>query len=192
MIGPQVDVGWQETRFWRTVVLCEHATSRIGEHYTDCAVCCWVWRGARNPRGYGRMRYVLGHGEETYAYRVAWFFAHACQNPGHGVEVIHGCGNASCCNPSHLEAAVHARNMGDMAQRGRAAAVARGRHGGARPRKLTWEKVEEIRELAATHRYTQREIGQRFGVSVQMVSGILCGRAWVQASEHEGDSNARM
>ena len=172
-----------EIRFWRRVALCEHATARIGDHYKSCAACCWPWQGACNAHGYGRTKYVLSEHAEAYAHRVAWGFAClAGGNPPRDREVAHACDNPPCCNPSHLWLATHLENMEDRDAKGRAGNV--GRHGGARPRVLTWGKVAELRELAATRRYTCRQLGDQFGVSAQMVSAILCGRSWGRPSSH--------
>jgi len=176
----------QEIRFWRRVSLCEHVASRIGEHYKDCVACCWEWKGAKHAGGSGRTRYLLQDGYESYAHRVAWAFAHHGASPTRDWEVAQTCDNPPCCNPAHLWLATHAQTIANRDMQGRTAPLAKGRqvqHGGARPRKLTWGKVAEMRALAATRRYTCKELGVRFGVSAAMVSTILCGRAWGGASE---------
>lgn len=44
--------------------------------------------------------------------------------------------------------------------------------------KLTWEQVEEIREIYARGGVTQAALGKRFGISQVMVGGIVRGTAW--------------
>jgi hypothetical protein len=59
---------------------------------------CWLWLGARNPRGYG----VAGRGDKTFlAHRLAWEDAHGLLQPG--LTLDHLCFNPSCVNPAHLE-----------------------------------------------------------------------------------------
>lgn len=181
MIGPAEDVGRQEIRFWRRVGLCAHSLSRIGAHYDDCTTCCWLWQGAVNEHGYGRTRYQFADRDECYAHRVAWRFAHGRLPLPLGMDASHRCDVPRCSNPAHLEVKPHQVNMAEMAVRGRAN---NGQHGGFRPRKLTWGKVEELRSLAMTHRYTCKQLGGQFGVSAQMISDILCGRSWGKPSEH--------
>ena len=167
-------------RFWRKVKLCEHVTVPIGQHYDACATCCWLWVGAVDSHtGYGHTKYALNDREETTVGRVAWGMAHQGMNPPADQEVCHSCDARLCCNPSHLWLGTHAANMADMAHKGRS-----DHRGGLRPRKLTWSLVAEIRELGRMKRLTQREIGQQYGVSAQMISDILCGRSWGWPSEH--------
>ena len=180
MAGLVRDIGSQEVGFWRKVSTCEHVTVRIGEHYQSCDACCWPWRGAANAHGYGRTKYGFEDRAEVYAHRVAYRYAHQRLPIPQGYDVAHACDMPLCCNPSHLSASTHAANMAESAERGRTAKP----HGGARPRKLTWALVAELRELAATRHYTQKELGLRFGVSAQMVSDILCGRSWGYPSAH--------
>lgn len=47
-----------------------------------------------------------------------------------------------------------------------------------RSSKLTQLDVERLRELWATRRYTQRELGAEFGVNQQMVSAIVNRVKW--------------
>lgn len=181
MIGTVLDVGRQEIAFWRKVLRCQHSLSRIGVHYVDCSVCCWPWQGAINEKGRGRTKYRFDDQDEVYASRVAWRFAHSRLPFPHGAEATHSCDMPSCCNPTHIEAKAHRINQSDMRDRGRAD---NGQHGGFRPRKLTWDKIFELRALGATKRYTGRELALKFGISAQMVSDILCGRSWGWPSNH--------
>lgn len=161
-----------EIRFWRKVQLCQHVTVRIGEHYWSCKECCWPWLGCRSELGYGRTRYVLMNGDETYVTRVAWAFAHHGLNPPADKEVAHTCDNPPCGNPSHFWLATHKENMEDCTAKGRRA------HGwGRRPQKLSYAKAARIHTLAAQG-LSQREIARVLEVSQPMVSMVLSGKAW--------------
>ena len=152
----------QHARFWRKVQGCIHGPR--------CAVCCHEWQGGRNRRGYGRTRFVLFGGEETYAHRVAYALTwHRLPGP---LDVCHTCDNPPCCNPFHLWLGTHAENHADSTNKGRA----RGAH---HPKafKLTPTKVRAIRK-AWRQGTKQRAIAQRFDVSQPLVSAILRGTIW--------------
>ena len=166
-------------RFWRHVVLCEHVRVPLGEHFSACAECCWIWSGTADQAGYGRAKYCLNDGEETTTGRIAWGMAHQGMNPPEDKEICHTCNVRLCCNPAHLWLGTHADNMADRAAKGRS-----DRRGGFRPHKLTWSKVADIRELGRLKRMTQAQIGAQYGISAQMVSEILSGRAWGRPSDH--------
>lgn len=172
-----------EVRFWLRVGMCPHVPDRsLPRFYDGCAQCCWLWQGAANQAGYGRTRYTLLDGEEIYAHRVAWAMAHQGMCPPPTLEICHTCDVRRCCNPSHLFVGTHLENIRDRERKARGNMTER--RGGPRPRKLTWGKVAEIRELGRLARFTQAQIGRQYGVSTQMVSNILCGRAWGRPSEH--------
>ncbi len=68
---------------------------------------CWLWRGSRNDRGYGR----IGTWREGgfYTHRVSYELAYG-EIP-EGLTIDHLCRNTSCLNPTHLEAVTIAENL---------------------------------------------------------------------------------
>lgn len=67
---------------------------------------CWVWQGACDPAGYGRISYLGG---SRYVHRVAYqLFVGRIAD---GTELDHLCRNRACCNPKHLEAVTHRVNL---------------------------------------------------------------------------------
>lgn len=66
---------------------------------------CWLWTGATNAQGYGRLwvynRVQLAH---RYAYRI-WV------GPIEGRDIDHTCGRRTCVWPAHLEAIDHQTNI---------------------------------------------------------------------------------
>jgi hypothetical protein len=66
---------------------------------------CWLWKGARNRRGYGRFwdgaRARLAH---------VWSFEQRRGAVPEGLELDHLCMNQSCVRPDHLEPVTHQEN----------------------------------------------------------------------------------
>lgn len=64
---------------------------------------CWVWLGAKTQNGQGIMsRGYNSKAYTIYVHRAMYLLAHGPIPPGY--DVIHTCGNSSCCNPMHLKA----------------------------------------------------------------------------------------
>ena len=127
---------------------------------------CWLWDGTRSrERGFISM-----NGKMISAPRFSYLL-----NVGEipeGLCVCHTCDDPRCVNPSHLWLGTHAENMRDMRLKGRVKNERNGRS------KHTTEKVREIRELWATGQYTQRELGEKFGVSHTNIYAINKGLLW--------------
>jgi hypothetical protein len=129
---------------------------------------CWEWQAAVNRQGYGRFRFGGSH----IGSHVAAFRDHNQQQTG-GLMVLHSCDNPRCCNPAHLSLGDHEENMRQRDERGRNN-VAKGEvH---YKTKLTAEQAREI--LKAKGTATQKEIGNRYGVSHHVVSQIHRGVRW--------------
>jgi len=84
----------QEARFWAKV---------------DKTDTCWLWQGARQATGHGRMRVPGDPTRWIAAHRMAWFLTNGSLPLGvldHAV-----CDNPPCVNPSHLEDTTQQRNI---------------------------------------------------------------------------------
>ena len=128
---------------------------------------CWVWTGAKLPKGYGKINDGAGH--TPAAHRAAWFLTHG-EYPA--LAVLHRCDTPPCCNPAHLFLGTLAENNEDMRQKGR------------KHTKLTATQVQEIRELC-DGRGRERGSGRvaalaiRFKVSKGLIYHVVTRRAWV-------------
>lgn len=83
---------------------------------------CWLWKGAKNDRGYGLFR--LG-GRVRRAHVAAWLLYRAPIPAGLVVDHVaaRGCANLDCVNPAHLEPVTQRENI----LRGRSIAATRAR-----------------------------------------------------------------
>ena len=86
---------------------------------------CWLWTGATDTFGYGRLRYgkifLLTH---RLSYRIH------CGPIPEGMSVLHSCDIPCCVNPDHLRLGTPSDNTSDMMKRNRwrAGNRARGEH----------------------------------------------------------------
>jgi len=138
---------------------------------------CWLWRGAKDPGGYGRVRYC---GKTMLAHRLAFFLANGELGPDECV--CHRCDNPPCCNPAHLFVGSRLDNNRDMVSKGRHAATMRPgyhkigeKHGCA---KLTDRQAKEIAETYAKGGISQRKLADQYGVSQRTVAKIVLGIGW--------------
>jgi hypothetical protein len=60
---------------------------------------CWTWAGAKDSHGYARIR--IG-GKTYFAHQLAYRIANGSEPDN--LQIVRSCGNAACCNPSHLRA----------------------------------------------------------------------------------------
>lgn len=130
---------------------------------------CWLWT-AHLTTGYGRMRLF---GKPTLAHRISYQAAYG-EIPD-GLMVCHHCDNRACVNPTHLFLGTARDNSHDrtLKQRG-------GNHKGERNGRhlLTQVQVAEIRDLCAHKRFTQKQLGELYGVSPKTIAAIASGYNW--------------
>ena len=133
---------------------------------------CWLWTGAKLPKGYGRIKYG---GKDRLVHRLAAYLHSIIPTLEAESLVLHSCDTPLCCNPAHLRAGTQTDNMRDMLERARGNQPKGEANGNA---KLTATQVAEIRERHAAGGIIQRELGLEFGVSRELVSHIVNNRTW--------------
>ena len=117
-------------------------------------------------------------GKTMKAHRVS-FEIHYGPIPN-GMAVLHACDNTSCVNPIHLFLGTQADNVKDMVAKGRARTTPR--YGEDNPMaRLTWEKVRQIRTLAATG-LKQSRIAKKFGASPMAISRVVRNLSWKESA----------
>ncbi len=68
---------------------------------------CWPWLGLSKDRG-GHGMFTM-QGKKVYGHRVVYELVHG--RLSNSLEVMHLCGNSSCCNPKHLKEGTRSENV---------------------------------------------------------------------------------
>jgi hypothetical protein len=139
---------------------------------------CWIWKKFKNNKGYGMSGLK---GKSIRAHRLSYLtFVGEIPN---NLFVLHNCDNPACVNPKHLFLGTQEDNMKDKVNKNR---QAKGEDNGSS--KLVQEEVDEIRTLWSAElaerakgkgiQLTQKELGERFGVSQMTISDIVNNKYW--------------
>lgn len=120
---------------------------------------CWEWVGAKAV-GYGIFYFM---GRNIGAHRLAKLLSLGL-NRLVGF-VCHKCDNRACVNPDHLFEGTVFDNNWDAIKKGRV------RHPG--PRKITADKVREIRAVYASGRHTYKTLAMRFKLPQTSICSAL-------------------
>lgn len=119
---------------------------------------CWKWK--RSSQRYGRFWLA---GDNVLAHRVAFMLWNDLDSlddiPGQSVK--HQCHQTVCCNPRHLQVGSQSSNLIEACIEG------------DRETRFTDDEIREINRLARSPGITQRAIAEEFGVSDEMISGIV-------------------
>lgn len=131
---------------------------------------CIIWPHSTISKGYGKMTV---DGRFTYVHCEA--LRRTVGDAPPDTEACHGptCVRA-CMNPRHLRWDTRSANSLD-----------RHRDGTCTQAKLTIDDVHEIRRLADGRLMLQREIAERYGVSVSLIEYIKARKVWGHLPERE-------
>lgn len=131
---------------------------------------CHNWTGAIMKNGYGLIHV---DGKQTLAHRVAWLLTYG-EIP-EGLFVLHKCDNTMYVNPTHLFLGTQDDNMKDAANKNRTFRPV-GELCGAS--KLTWDKVEEIRNRYNQGNTTTRLLAKEYNISKSEIQLITSNKRW--------------
>jgi hypothetical protein len=160
-----------EDRFWAKVD--RHGPTP--EHRPELGPC-WIWMGARNPNGYGR---ITDARRVWYAHRIAWRLTFG--DLADDIEVCHACdgGPIGCIRPYHLFLGTHAENMADMIAKGRGSDGQRAARGEKhRSSKLTWAIVRAARADYAAGGISIHALAVQHGVTDSPMYQAITGKTW--------------
>ena len=147
----------------------------MSRYKVDSSSGCWVWFGAADKKGYGRISGEIvgyGHVRSMLTHRASWII-HRGPIPSHdsvhGTVVMHICDNPACLNPDHLRLGTQSDNVLDM--------VAKGRRTTYRPQKGIANPKAAIKDQASIDLICStagrtNELAEKFGVTVSTIMRI--------------------
>lgn len=125
---------------------------------------CWIWRGARDRRGYG----TFHHRDNTYkAHRVVYTLLVGEIPPGK--LLLHSCDNPACVNPEHLTPGTHQDNINDMMKKGR-------HRKPQEKRPIKKLSLEEKQAIVLNGDRSNRSLAKEFGVSLLTIRRVKGSR----------------
>jgi hypothetical protein len=140
---------------------------RLMLHTDKLSSACWLWTGAKDKRGYGKIN-IAGRYVQTH--RAAW--AEFNGDPGLRF-VCHHCDIPACLNPEHLFLGTQQDNMSDMTAKDRQS------KGNALPQtKLTEELVRTIRSTKISCRIW----ASATGTTPMAISKVRTRKTWKHVS----------
>lgn len=149
-----------EGRFWRHV-------DRLGEDE------CWLWMGARLPKGYGQFSEGGREGKKLTAHRYSCILHHG-PPPLARTYALHSCDNPPCVNPKHLRWGTQSANLQEAYDKGRK--VRAGPVGEeVQNAVLTEERVRFIRDNASMG---AGKLARLMGLKRGVVYAAMTGMSW--------------
>ena len=126
---------------------------------------CRVWTAGRAAKGYGGIRFRR---RMEKAHRAAYeIFVGPIPD---GAHVLHTCDNRLCIKPSHLFLGTNQDNILDKCLKDRSG------------KKLTVQKVAEMRREFFAGRTTQAALAKKFSVHQSNISRALRAKRWAHVS----------
>lgn len=133
---------------------------------------CWMWVGRKNTQGYGWIAKEKD-GKNMLAHRASYqLFIGKIPK---GKLVCHNCDVPSCVNPKHLWIGTNRDNTNDRDNKGRQKALSGEKCGKS---KLTWKKVDKIRDDYMKKKATMLELANRYAVDRATIGYILNYHTW--------------
>ena len=144
-------------------------TNQFGVTWCRCGKVRALWT---DPKGYAHATLYRGNQGQRYAVHVLVMAAFVGERP-EGAHVCHNDGNPSNNHLTNLRYDTASANQLDRALHGTSAR-------GERNNKNRWtrQQVKQMRDLYASGRFNQREIGEMFGLRQAAVSSIVNRKTW--------------
>lgn len=130
-------------------------------HYVEKTESCWIWKGSKDPSGYGKTNI---DSKIMSAHRAVYILVKG--NIEEDKFVCHSCDNPSCVNPDHLWMGTHKENMKDMHEKGRIYT------------KLSPYQINKIRDLWERKEMNSSELCKKFNITSGHLSNIVNRRIW--------------
>ncbi len=128
---------------------------------------CWIWNGAIDKWGYGRLGVTSGTRKRSCnAHRISYLIL-AEGDPS--LCACHSCDTPACCNPDHLFAGTSGDNNRDAAKKGRSSRGERRYNS-----KLTDAAAAEILSCNSPC----SELSKKLGVSKNTIQNVRSGITW--------------
>lgn len=93
----------------------EKSKSRLIEHRIILTSGCWIWNGAKDDNGYGR----IGFAYETWLVHRLSFHLFKPEEFKENLHTCHKCDTPSCFNPEHLYSGTDMDNKQDEVRKGK-------------------------------------------------------------------------
>lgn len=129
--------------------------------YVDVTKNCWIWIGAKNRRGYGKLCFKTSKNDTAHRVSYKLFKGPIIDNKF----VCHTCDNPSCVKPSHLWLGTTQLNKKDQIDKDR---------GG---RKLKASDILQIRNLYENN-IGSNTIAKQYNVNCSTITNIVKRRTW--------------
>lgn len=168
-----------------------HVWNRMLKHVKREENGCLSWTGNKH-HGYGVSS--LGRGP-ILAHRLSWMVKNKTRHipneiDGEKTNIRHLCHNASCIEPTHLEiGTLSENNFKDKIENN---TIVRGeKHHAASITKELASKIKKSKRKRGDEDYVnQRTRSVLFGVSLNLVKSIDCGKSWAHIPDREGKTGS--
>lgn len=140
--------------------------------YVDKTEDCWLWKGGKDEKGYGKISMTSLNKKSISAHRMSYILF---KGPiDEGMLVCHQCDVPSCVKPAHLWLGTHNENMIDMVEKDRQA---------SKLKALDVYKIRELNDLyecseRKLKEYSTSKLAEKYNIDDSTISNIIARRIW--------------
>lgn len=149
---------------------------------------CWLWKGARQKRGYGLFTIcgLPNHHRTAKAHRLMWeIFNTASLLPGS--VIMHTCDNPPCVNPWHLKLGTTLENVQDRDRKGRRTAM----RGTTNARAYMNEEIVLRARKMDQDGMPVREIARQLDIPYSAMWSAIRGKTWAWLGKEKTSSETK-